>query len=112
MYAHPCLFLIIFSGAAARLTSLNLSSNALGPRGIMSCAALLEACGKSGKLRHVWFCDNGLSARACEMVKEYLAPADQSPTQLQTLHFFNNMSGSGGAIAVASIVECSPALTR
>ena len=102
---------VVESGAAARLTSLNLSSNALGPRGIVSCASLLAACGRSGRLESMWFCDNGLSARACELIAEHFAPAGCPPTTLRTLHYFNNMSGSEGAIATATLVRASPRLT-
>lgn len=40
-------------------------------------------------------CNDGLSASAMVAVKELLVGED--PTRITTLHFFNNMSGDGGA---------------
>ncbi len=51
-------------------------------------------------------CNNGLSAEACELVSHILLDGGCPP--LEVLHFYNNMSGNGGAIAVSSLVRaCS-----
>ncbi len=51
-------------------------------------------------------CNNGLSAEACVLVSQILLEDGCPPLKL--LHFYNNMSGSAGGVAVSGIVrECS-----
>ena len=90
------------------LVELDLSENALGPRGIESCKPLLAS---KETLARLSFCNDGLSAEACESIRDLLLfrGLDQ-PTNLTHLRFHNNMSGSGGAIAIADIVKNSPSL--
>lgn len=53
-------------------------------------------------------CNNGLSAEACGLVCNILLEGGCPPLTL--LHFYNNMSGSGGAVAVSDIVRACPQL--
>lgn len=53
-------------------------------------------------------CNNGLSAEACLLVCQILLEGECPPLTL--LHFYNNMSGSGGATAVGDIVRACPNL--
>jgi Ran GTPase-activating protein 1 len=96
--------------AATQLVELDLSENALGPRGIESCRPLLAS---KETLQRLSFCNDGLSAEAMESIRDLLLfrGVDQ-PTSLKSLRFHNNMSGSGGAIAIAKVVEQSPLLER
>lgn len=65
-------------------------------------------------------CNNGLSAEAAELLVKILIreasvlgegeAARKRCPPLELLHFYNNMSGDGGAKAVAQIVEASPQL--
>ena len=91
-----------------KLVELDLSENALGPRGIESCKPLLAS---KETLARLSFCNDGLSAEACESIRDLLLfrGLDQA-TNLTHLRFHNNMSGSGGAIAIADIVKNSPSL--
>jgi Ran GTPase-activating protein 1 len=53
----------------------------------------------------LYLCNVGLSKEACELVAEILT-ASVVPA-FKTLHFYNNMSGSGGAAAIATVLrEC------
>ena len=94
--------------AATQLVELDLSENALGPRGIESCRPLLAS---KETLQRLSFCNDGLSAEAMESIRDLLLfrGADK-PTSLKSLRFHNNMSGSGGGIAIAKVVEQSPLL--
>jgi Ran GTPase-activating protein 1 len=67
--------------------------------------------------QRLFVCNNGLSAEAGELLAKILlredgtAPECSKCPALQLLHFYNNMSGDGGAKAVARIVEACPTLT-
>jgi len=87
------------------LREIDLSDNALGPKGVDACRELL---GGQASLERLFCCNVGLSAEAARSVADLLL--FRSPTQLRALHFCNNMSGSGGAIAIADVVAASPAL--
>jgi hypothetical protein len=41
-------------------------------------------------LRHLYFCNNGISPEAAGAIHELLV----APKELRTLHFYNNMSGT------------------
>lgn len=91
-----------------KLREINLSDNALGPRGIKACEAVLRS---QPKLRALYLENDGLSAEACSDVADYLLSAVPNNTlSLRTLHFYNNMSGDGGGEHVARIVKCCPDL--
>ena len=78
-----------------KLIELNVSDNALGSKGVTACQSLFSC--KS--LKRLYACNNGLSADACVLVSELLLSG--GCPALTTLHFFNNMSGDGGAVAIA-----------
>ena len=88
---------------------VNVSDNALGQKGVIACKELLQV----PSLKRLYFCNNGLSAEASELITETLlsSPAlvnDALP--FTTLHFYNNMSGENGAKAFAKLVGKCPLL--
>ncbi|GJP59513.1 hypothetical protein CLOP_g12418 [Closterium sp. NIES-67] len=83
-----------------KLESLNLSDNAFGEKGVRAAAIALTS---QPSLRHLYFCNNGISKEAAAAIKELL-PA-QAVASLETLHFFNNMSGDAGAAILADVVR-------
>jgi Ran GTPase-activating protein 1 len=90
--------------AGNKLIELNVSDNALGAKGVNCCSSLITC----KTLQRLYVCNNGLSAEAAALVAELLleggAPA------LTVLHFYNNMSGNGGGVAVGNIVKACPTL--
>jgi Ran GTPase-activating protein 1 len=87
---------------AGSLTALDLSENALGEKGVRALADTLRGF---QQLREAKFMNNGLSELSVALLEQAL------PTgRLETLHFHNNMSGSGGAKAAAKIVLAAPKL--
>lgn len=91
------------------LTRIDLSDNALGEKGVRACFGLLL---EQENLQHVYFCNNGISAAAAAVIADevLLYRGPETPTKLETFHFYNNMSGDGGAIALAKLLPLSPAL--
>jgi Ran GTPase-activating protein (RanGAP) involved in mRNA processing and transport len=91
------------------LTRIDLSDNALGEKGVRACFGLLQ---RQEQLRHVYFCNNGISAAAADVIAQevLLFRGADVPAKLETFHFYNNMSGDGGAIALAKLLPLSPAL--
>lgn len=78
------------------LKVLDLSENALGEKGIRR----LESCLRSlSCLEEISFYNNGLSELSLKLLVGMLPAAS-----LTKLHFHNNMSGDGGAKAVAEIL--------
>lgn len=80
---------------------LDLSENALGEKGIRRLEKYLKAF---SKLEEINFYNNGLSELSLVLLVEML-PKES----LKKLHFHNNMSGNGGAEAVAGLI---PALIK
>ena len=78
-----------------QLIELNVSDNALGSKGVTACKSLFSC--KS--LKRLYACNNGLSADACDLVSKLLL--EGGCPELTALHFYNNMSGDGGATAIA-----------
>lgn len=95
--------------AIKTLTRIDLSDNALGEKGVRACFGLLQ---NQAQLQHIFFCNNGISAAAADVIAHevLLFRGLDTPTKLETFHFYNNMSGDGGAIALAKILPLSPAL--
>eukprot|EP00514_Thraustochytrium_sp_LLF1b_P013320 CAMPEP_0184540744 /NCGR_PEP_ID=MMETSP0199_2-20130426/902_1 /TAXON_ID=1112570 /ORGANISM="Thraustochytrium sp., Strain LLF1b" /LENGTH=444 /DNA_ID=CAMNT_0026934395 /DNA_START=49 /DNA_END=1383 /DNA_ORIENTATION=+ len=85
---------------ASTLKFIDLSENALGEKGIRALESVLTSF-KS--LEGIAFMNNGLSELSVDLLAGFL------PTEhLKLLHFHNNMSGSGGAVAASNIVlKCS-----
>ncbi|GMF38057.1 unnamed protein product [Phytophthora fragariaefolia] len=96
-------------GAIKTLTRIDLSDNALGEKGVRACFGLLQ---RQEQLQHMFFCNNGISAAAAGVIAQevLLFRGLDTPTKLETFHFYNNMSGDGGAIALAKLLPLSPAL--
>ena len=95
-------------GAALKdkqLTEIDLSDNAVGPKGVEACRTFLSC---QARLQTMLWCNCGISAEAARSIADIVL--FRTPTVLTTLHFFNNMSGNGGAVAVADIVRASPQL--
>lgn len=95
--------------AIKTLTRIDLSDNALGEKGVRACFGLLQ---NQEQLQHMYFCNNGISAAAAGVIAQevLLFRGQDTPTKLETFHFYNNMSGDGGAIALAKLLPLSPAL--
>lgn len=98
-----------------QLKLIDVSDNAMGEKGINACRSILEGQENLASLK---MCNDGLSASAMECMKDILLKtldinnsAIPTPTRLTTLHFFNNMSGDGGAKALAAILPLCPLLT-
>lgn len=90
---------------------LDLSDNALGEKGLRACFPLLQ---NQEALIEISFCNNGMSARASEVIADeiLLFRGPDVPTLLQKFHFYNNMSGDGGAMALSRVIRQSPQLTH
>ncbi|KAJ0401917.1 hypothetical protein P43SY_003534 [Pythium insidiosum] len=91
------------------LLRIDLSDNALGEKGVRACFGLLLG---QEELRHVYFCNNGISAAAAKVIADevLLFRGADAPTKLETFHFYNNMSGDGGAGALAVLLPRCPLL--
>lgn len=83
------------------LIEVNVSDNALGRKGIIACQNILQ--GKN--LQKLYFCNNGLSAEASELITEILLLGGCPP--LEVLHFYNNMSGAAGAQSSSQLVSAA-----
>jgi Ran GTPase-activating protein 1 len=96
-------------GAALRLHALeelDFSDNAVGTKGVEACRDFLTAAQPT--LQRIFYCNCGISAEAARSIADVLCA--NTPTTLRVIHFDNNMSGGGGASAVADIVAASPEL--
>ncbi|KAL9279991.1 RAN GTPase-activating protein 2 [Arabidopsis thaliana] len=95
----------IFSDAlqVSILSSLNLSDNALGEKGVRAFGALLKSL---SSLEELYLMNDGISKEAAQAVSE-LIPSTEN---LRVLHFHNNMTGDEGALAIAEVVKRSPLL--
>ncbi|TDH65179.1 hypothetical protein CCR75_005903 [Bremia lactucae] len=96
-------------GALKTLTCIDLSDNALGEKGVRACFGLLQ---HQEHLQHIYFCNNGISAAAASVIVEevLLFRGPDTPTKLETFHFYNNMSGDEGAVALAKVLPLAPLL--
>jgi len=87
------------------LFKVDLSDNALGEKGILACSGVLKEQDSLVSLR---LCNNGLSCQAMDTVTDLLL--FRKPTRLMSVHFYNNMSGDGGALALAKLLAECPCL--
>ena len=98
-------------GAALRgvpLQEVDFSDNAMGPKGVAACHDLLSG---NPALQRLYFVNCGVSAEAARSIADALlgsSGGDAAATQLRVLHLENNMSGGGGAIAMADLLRASP----
>lgn len=90
-----------FASRASNLTAVDVSDNALGQKGIEALLPLLQ----SSSLRSLRVCNNGMSAAAAEQLSRLVAAS-----KLELLHYYNNMSGDDGAVAVAKLLDGAPGL--
>ncbi|RHY33397.1 hypothetical protein DYB32_001645 [Aphanomyces invadans] len=87
---------------------INLSDNALGEKGVRASFGVLE---RQANLERLYLCNNGLSAESAQVIADVLLFRGASvPTKLKTFHFYNNMSGDGGAKALATLFPSTPLL--
>ncbi|CAK4074499.1 unnamed protein product [Aphanomyces euteiches] len=87
---------------------IDLSDNALGEKGVRACFGVLE---RQKNLERLYLCNNGLSAESAQVIADTLLfQGPTAPTKLKTFHFYNNMSGDGGAKALATIFPATPEL--
>lgn len=89
------------------LKLIDLSDNAIGPKGLAPLRTLLT---DRQYLEEIYFCNCGISAESAQTIAELLLY--RTPTKLRVIEFFNNMSGSDGAIATSKLVEASPDLEK
>lgn len=80
------------------LRVLDLSDNALGEKGVRKLEPVLS---QLSLLQEIRFKNNGLSALALSLLLTHLQPAKRS---LKKIVFDNNMSGDGGAKALADFL--------
>ncbi|KAJ0238615.1 RAN GTPase-activating protein 2 [Hirschfeldia incana] len=95
----------IFSDAlqGSVLSSLNLSDNALGEKGVRAFGTLLKSL---SSLEELYLMNDGISKEAAQAVSELIP----STEKLKVLHFHNNMTGDEGAVAISEVVKRSPLL--
>jgi Ran GTPase-activating protein (RanGAP) involved in mRNA processing and transport len=95
----------------ASLTSLDLSHNAMGLRGIEAIQRLL--CERRDSLNHLYLNNCGYESNAIAHLHRCLLPETDSTTQLRSLQVGRNrFGGSGGCAEVTKIVARSPELTN
>lgn len=83
------------------LDAVDVSDNALGQKGLDSLLALF-----TNPLSSLRVCNNGMSAAAAAQLVSLV-----DASRLDTFHFYNNMSGDDGAVAIAELVRRAPCLT-
>lgn len=105
----------IFIPYQNQLEEVNISDNALGRKGILACQNILQGL----NIKKLYFCNNGLSAEASELITDILLQRNgyernETTTTttnnstncppLEVLHFYNNMSGTAGAQSSSQII--------
>ena len=82
---------------SAKLTSVDLSDNAFGEKGVRACTKLLQA---QTELTSIAFLNNGISEQAARAILELLA----CPEKLTRFHLDKNMTGNDGTVHIAAIL--------
>ncbi|RLN50924.1 hypothetical protein BBJ29_009981, partial [Phytophthora kernoviae] len=92
------------------LDEIDLSDNALGEKGVRACFDLLIP---QPTLRRLLFCNNGISAAAANVIAQeiILQNGEGAQSTLEEFHFYNNMSGHDGCVAVANVLAQCKNLT-
>lgn len=93
------------SDLAPSLRTLDLSHNALGPKGLAALASLLNKAGPT--LTHLYLSHAGLSADAVKLLPAFLAA--RRVTALHTLHIAHSVL-TNGLLPVATLLEKSPGI--
>lgn len=93
----------IFSSALENcdLKSLNLSSNAMGEKGVRAFESLLKS---QNNLEELYLMNDGISEEAAKALCELIPSTDK----LRILHFHNNMTGDEGGVAISDILKRCP----
>jgi len=89
------------------LLSIDVSDNAFGEKGLTACEALLVG---QTRIQSLKACNNGISAAAAAQLCGLILDTTGDAT-LERFHFHNNMSGAGGARAIATMLV-DPKLRR
>lgn len=91
--------------ADSELVDVNLSDNAIGEQGIGACKTALN----KKSLERLALCNNGLSQETMAQVADILTNDEDGTgciaSNMTKIHFYNNMSGEGGAKEFARILE-------
>mmetsp|Transcript_2059 Transcript_2059/g.2804 ORF Transcript_2059/g.2804 Transcript_2059/m.2804 type:complete len:472 (-) Transcript_2059:71-1486(-) len=97
----------------SRLTEVDLSDNAMGSKGIVTCQTVLGGKPAIDTLERLSLCNNGLSEFSMNEVADILTNIDESndsciANNLTKIHFYNNMSGDNGCKSFERIMNnCS-----
>ena len=90
------------------LKRIDLSDNALGEKGVRACFPLL---GEAEALRELLLCNNGLSAEACDVLRDTLLfRGEDVESPLSLFHFHDNMCGDAGGVALSKLLARLPHL--
>jgi ribose 5-phosphate isomerase A len=81
------------------ITTIDVSDNAFGAKGLDASAILLEGRSQMVSLKA---CNNGISEASTKQLCDLILA---SGCELKTFHFFNNMSGPGGAKEIAAMLR-------
>ena len=85
----------------ANITSVDLSDNAFGEKGVRACSAMLQ---KQTGIESLAFQNNGISEQAAAAILELLA----SPESLKKFHLDKNMTGDEGTVHIAALMAKAP----
>ena len=87
----------------AKITSVDLSDNAFGEKGVRACTKMLQQ--QSG-IEEISFMNNGISEQAAAAILELLA----SPQSLKKFHLDKNMTGDDGTAHIGKLLEKAPGM--
>ena len=85
----------------ANITSVDVSDNAFGEKGVRACTAMLQ---QQTAIESLSFINNGISEQAARAILELLA----SPQSLKKFHLGKNMTGDDGTAHVAALLAKAP----
>lgn len=85
----------------AKITSVDVSDNAFGEKGVRACSAMLQ---QQTGIESISFMNNGISEQAAAAILELLA----SPQSLKKFHLHKNMTGDEGTVHIGKLLEEAP----
>jgi Ran GTPase-activating protein 1 len=85
----------------AKITSVDVSDNAFGEKGVRACSAMLQ---QQTGIESISFMNNGISEQAAAAILELLA----SPQSLKKFHLHKNMTGDEGTVHIGKLLEKAP----